>query len=391
MANTQVEPKAEAKVEAANLATSQATSKATRTVTVEEVPIGNLRVDPRFQVRHAVTDLAALTTSTTDIGMLEEPHCWEVKLNDFIILAGHSRIEGRKLAGVPVVACKVHRNLSEDQAKEIALDSNIARNELTPGDRCRAYADRKKLWLKRHPLHPGSSSQNGKRFEQAFASPGKADRTIARYVFIGEHADDALISDLNSSKVDLGKAEETLRAKQPADKSRRRGKPSLSSGSPRATTSPAALAAAVDAGMVTVEEAKKLAREYPPKVQEMAAAQIAANADKEIAKPSGPPPLPTKAGVALSEPAPVAATPAPKEKPPVAAELKPLILPDATTATVALKEIEYKAETLKELHLREWTPKFIKENETRLEWLEARFNEIGGHLRAERTRLTSQN
>lgn len=103
------------------------------------------------------------------------------------IIAGHRRKHACELAGLETMPVFV-RNLSDDEATIVMVDSNIQREEILPSEKARAYK------MKYEALkHQGTSgTKQCRSLEEMSVDSGESAKTIQRYIYLANLNDDLL-------------------------------------------------------------------------------------------------------------------------------------------------------------------------------------------------------
>ena len=100
------------------------------------------------------------------------------------ILAGHRRRHASELAGKETMPMII-RNVTDDEAVLIMVDSNIQREELLPSEKARAYS------MKYEALkHQGATG--GRSLDCIGESAGETGKTVQRYVWLSRLTDELM-------------------------------------------------------------------------------------------------------------------------------------------------------------------------------------------------------
>ena len=103
------------------------------------------------------------------------------------IIAGHRRKHACELAGLGTMPVFV-RNLTDDEATIVMVDSNIQREEILPSEKARAY--KMKYEAMKHQGAAGGKS--GRSLEEMSAGSGESIKKIQRYICLARLNDDLL-------------------------------------------------------------------------------------------------------------------------------------------------------------------------------------------------------
>ncbi|MBR3041961.1 MAG: ParB/RepB/Spo0J family partition protein [Eubacterium sp.] len=101
------------------------------------------------------------------------------------IVSGHRRKHASELAGLKTMPVFV-RNLTDDEATIVMVDSNLQREEILPSEKAKAYA------MKYDALRHQGSSGDGDSLELMSDEAGESRSKIQRYIWISRLNDDFL-------------------------------------------------------------------------------------------------------------------------------------------------------------------------------------------------------
>lgn len=165
------------------------------TVKAIQLPIENIEewYNQPFK-EHSAEQLTELVDSIERYGLFHNPVVRKLSENRYQILSGHNRIKACRLLKWTTVPCIIKENLSDDEAEEILLDSNLNQRQLLSHKEkilsySRVYALRKKL-------------RNGTTFNYQ-----DDVRTVQRYAQMGNLIP-AFIEMIDQNKLKLGVAYE---------------------------------------------------------------------------------------------------------------------------------------------------------------------------------------
>lgn len=116
--------------------------------------------------------------------------------NEYEVISGHRRWRASYLAGLTEIPAII-RDISDDDAVVIMVDSNIQREDILPSEKAKAYA------MKYHALkHQGS--KGGKHTADLVGEPtGESGRTVQRYIRLAELSD-SLLEYVDRGRIALG-------------------------------------------------------------------------------------------------------------------------------------------------------------------------------------------
>ncbi len=102
------------------------------------------------------------------------------------IISGHRRKRACELAGLETMPVFV-RDLTDDEATIVMVDSNIQREEILPSEKAKAYKMRYEAMK-----HQGKAKGSGKSLDQLSEETGDSKTTIQRYIKIADINEDLL-------------------------------------------------------------------------------------------------------------------------------------------------------------------------------------------------------
>ena len=130
--------------------------------------------------------------SVRDHGVLVPAFVRENLTGGYEMISGHRRKMASELAGKETMPCIV-RNLSDDQAVIVMVDSNLQREEILPSEKAFAYKMRLEAMNRqagrpsKNNLTPVVSDLNGLRTNEALGKEvGESRETIRRYIRLTE-------------------------------------------------------------------------------------------------------------------------------------------------------------------------------------------------------------
>ena len=130
--------------------------------------------------------------SVRDYGVLVPALVREKPTGGYEMISGHRRKMASEMAGKETMPCIV-RNLSDDQAVIVMVDSNLQREEILPSEKAFAYKMRLEAMNRqagrpsKNNLTPVVSDLNGLRTNEALGKEvGESRETIRRYIRLTE-------------------------------------------------------------------------------------------------------------------------------------------------------------------------------------------------------------
>lgn len=118
---------------------------------IDRLPVDSIEVRGRLR---PVSDAAveALIASIGELGVMKDAvHVRRVKDGRNVLIAGAHRLEAARRLGWPDVPAKVWRDVTDDWARLLEIDDNIAGSELSPLDTAVFLARRKDVYERLHP------------------------------------------------------------------------------------------------------------------------------------------------------------------------------------------------------------------------------------------------
>lgn len=112
------------------------------------------------------------------------------------IISGHRRKRACELAGLDTIPVFV-RDLTDDEAVIVMVDSNIQREEILPSEKAKAYKMKYEAMK-----HQGISKGEGRSLEQMSEEVGESKTTIQRYISIADMNED-LLQMIDEKKIGL--------------------------------------------------------------------------------------------------------------------------------------------------------------------------------------------
>lgn len=120
----------------------------------------------------------------------------ERKEGGYEILAGHRRRRASELAGKDSMPVLI-KNVSDDEAIIIMVDSNIQREDLLPSEKAKAYA------MKFEALRHQGKIGGGLSIQQIGESTGESAKTVQRYIQLSRLSDE-LLQMVDEKKIGFG-------------------------------------------------------------------------------------------------------------------------------------------------------------------------------------------
>lgn len=153
---------------------------------VKEIPLAELHKfkDHPFK-KQTDEKLAELSDSVAKHGVIVPGICRLRPQGGYEILAGHTRKLACEMAGLATMPMVI-RNLDDDEATIVMVDSNIQRETLLPSERARAYK------MRYEALKHQGSKNGGSSLVQMSADTGDSEKKIQRYIWLARLTDELL-------------------------------------------------------------------------------------------------------------------------------------------------------------------------------------------------------
>ena len=152
---------------------------------IMEIPLSQLhpfKYHP-FKVRDD-EDMEKTVESIKEFGVLTPAICRPDKKGGYEILSGHRRHHASEIAGLETLPCIV-RDLDDDAATILMVDSNLQREEILPSERAFAFKMKLDAMKRQGERRDLTSRQVGTKLrsdEELGEQVGESARTIQRYI-----------------------------------------------------------------------------------------------------------------------------------------------------------------------------------------------------------------
>lgn len=175
-----------------DLFTTEETRNVTQKEQIKEIPLAEISdfLDHPFKVR-ADDAMLEMTESVKQYGVLVPVLVRPKTDGGFEMVAGHRRKKASEMAGMESIPCLV-RDLDDDQATIIMVDSNLQREHVSPSEKAFAYKmklDAMNRQGQRTDLtrsQVGNKSQSKKSSEILAEQVGESKNQIFRYIRLTE-------------------------------------------------------------------------------------------------------------------------------------------------------------------------------------------------------------
>lgn len=171
-----------------------------RLMKIDRVKVGEVLVTARLRpVSEAGVE--SLLASIDEIGVMKDAiHVRQKKVGQLVLIAGAHRLEAAKRLGWDEIEAKVWADATDDWARLMEIDDNIAGAELNPLDTALFLAERKRVYEKLHPETKHGAAGAAARWDAtdtmsvAFTTAtaekfGMTDRHVRRLIAAGSRLD----------------------------------------------------------------------------------------------------------------------------------------------------------------------------------------------------------
>lgn len=137
-----------------------------------------------FKVRMDAA-MQEMTESVKQYGVLVPTLVRPKSEGGYEMVAGHRRKKAADLAGLAEIPCIV-RQLTDDEATIIMVDSNIQREDILPSEKAKAYA------MKYEAMKHQGRKGNGNTLDEVGEAVGESGKTVQRYIWLARLSDELL-------------------------------------------------------------------------------------------------------------------------------------------------------------------------------------------------------
>ena len=137
-----------------------------------------------FKVRMDAA-MQEMTESVKQYGVLVPALVRPKPEGGYEMVAGHRRKKAADLAGLAEIPCIV-RQLTDDEATIIMVDSNIQREDILPSEKAKAYA------MKYEAMKHQGRKGNGNTLDEVGEAAGESGKTVQRYIWLARLSDELL-------------------------------------------------------------------------------------------------------------------------------------------------------------------------------------------------------
>ncbi len=159
--------------------------------------------DHPFHVETTGEEFEQLVESIKDNGILN-PLLVRPQEDGYELISGHRRMAAAKEAGLTEVPVTI-REMDDDVATIVMVDSNLYREKLLPSEKAKAY----RMWYnaKKHQGKKGGNTAKEIAGKKEIAGEEISSRQVQRYVRLS-YLSDALLNYVDEGKIAMGSGEE---------------------------------------------------------------------------------------------------------------------------------------------------------------------------------------
>ena len=150
-----------------------------------------------FKVRMDAA-MQEMTESVKQYGVLVPTLVRPKPEGGYEMVAGHRRKKAADLAGLAEIPCIV-RQLTDDEATIIMVDSNIQREDILPSEKAKAYR------MKYEAMKHQGSRAGGLTLDELGGAAGESAKTVQRYIWISRLSE-PLLDMVDSGKIGIMQA-----------------------------------------------------------------------------------------------------------------------------------------------------------------------------------------
>ena len=150
-----------------------------------------------FKVRMDAA-MQEMTESVKQYGVLVPALVRPKPEGGYEMVAGHRRKKAADLAGLAKIPCIV-RQLTDDEATIIMVDSNIQREDILPSEKAKAYR------MKYEAMKHQGSRAGGLTLDELGGAAGESAKTVQRYIWISRLSE-PLLDMVDSGKIGIMQA-----------------------------------------------------------------------------------------------------------------------------------------------------------------------------------------
>ena len=166
---------------------------------VQDIPISQISDFPEhpFKVKQDEAMLE-MAESVRQYGVLVPGLVRQLDDGSYQMVSGHRRKMASELAGRDTIPCFV-RDLTDDEAVIIMVDSNIQREDILPSEKAKAYR------MKYEAMKHQGSRAGGLTLDELGGAAGESAKTVQRYIWISRLSE-PLLDMVDSGKIGIMQA-----------------------------------------------------------------------------------------------------------------------------------------------------------------------------------------
>lgn len=188
---------------------------------IQMLSIADITVDTENRLRpYSEAGVESLIASIEELGVIKDPihvrRQGRGKSVRLTLMAGGHRLEAAKRLGWNEIPARVWADITDNDAKFIEIDDNLAGKALDPLDQAEFLAERKRVYEKAHPETKRGGDRKSRAYENQTANlavssfvkataeaTGLSERNIYRRVSVGEKLSKADINTLRTAETPI--------------------------------------------------------------------------------------------------------------------------------------------------------------------------------------------
>lgn len=192
---------------------------------IQMLPVADIDLDAENRLRPvSEAGVESMIASIEELGIIKDAIHVRKKRRatgeTLVLMAGGHRLEAAKRLGWDAIPARVWADITNDDARFMEIDDNLAGKALDPLDQAEFLAERKRVYEKAHPEAKHGGARKGQAFQNQAAnlaicsfvkstaeSTGLSERNIQRRVMVGQKLSKADIKALREAPVRIKASE----------------------------------------------------------------------------------------------------------------------------------------------------------------------------------------
>ena len=162
---------------------------------IREIPLASLHTFRNHPFQIHEDKLEEMVESVRQYGVLVPGIARMRPQGGYEIIAGHTRKAACELAGLDTMPMFI-RNLNDDEATIVMVDSNIQREDIFPSEKARAYS------MRYYAMKHQGSKAGGLTLDEIGEAAGESGKTVQRYIWLSRLSD-ALLELIDNKKLGI--------------------------------------------------------------------------------------------------------------------------------------------------------------------------------------------